>query len=168
MSTRSLGTDGFGTWDIRGDPCTDAVESALEAGYRHIDTARMYKNESAVGAGIDRSDVDRESIYLATKVWDDSLAYEAVLHSAEESRQDLGVSTLDLLYIHWPRDTYVPEETLPAFDDLIDRGVIRDVGLSNFTPALLDEARDVLEAPIRAHQVEMHPLLPQTELLAYA
>lgn len=168
MSGRSLEPDGFGTWDIRGETCTRAVEAALDAGYRHIDTARMYGNEAAVGAAIERSDVDRADIYLATKVWDDSLGREAVLRSAEASRRDLGVSTIDLLYVHWPRDTYAAEETLPAFDELIDRGVIRDVGLSNFTPTLLDEARDVLEAPIRAHQVEMHPLLPQDDLRDYA
>lgn len=168
MSGRTLEPDGFGTWDIRGETCQRAVETALEAGYRHIDTARMYGNEEAVGAAIERSDVDRSDLYLATKVWDDSLGHEAVLHSAEASRRDLGVSTIDLLYVHWPRDTYAAAETLPAFDELIDRGVIREVGLSNFTPALLDQAREVLEAPIRAHQVEMHPFLPQEELLDYA
>ncbi|MFB6280524.1 MAG: aldo/keto reductase [Haloferacaceae archaeon] len=159
---------GFGTYRLRGEDCVAAVRAALDAGYRHIDTARMYGNESAVGRAIAASDVRREEVFVATKVWHDSLGREALLDSARASRDDLGVDTIDLLYVHWPRDTYDPAATLPALAEARERGLARHLGLSNFTPALLDEARDVLDAPVRAHQVEMHPLLPQAELRAYA
>jgi 2,5-diketo-D-gluconate reductase B len=160
---------GLGTYDNT-DPeqCATIVETALETGYRHLDTAQEYDNEAAVGDGVARADVDREEVFLATKVWDDSLAHDDVLATTEESLERLGVDAVDLLYVHWPRDTYDPEETLSAFDELRDEGTIDHVGLSNFTPALLDEARDHLDAPIFAHQVEMHPLLQQEELQEYA
>lgn len=169
MSTIDDPGMGIGTYqNTDHDTCTESVRLALEAGYRHIDTAAGYNNEAAVGRGIEQADVDRESIFLATKVSTDQLAYDDVIESAEASLEKLGVDTIDLLYVHWPIRSYDPEETLAAFDDLRDRGVIRHVGLSNFTPPQLDEARDLLDAPVFAHQVECHPLLPQDALRAYA
>lgn len=159
---------GFGTYRLRGEDCVEAVRAALDAGYRHLDTARMYGNEAAVGRALAASDVPREDVFVATKVWQDSLGREALLDSARASRDDLGVEAVDLLYVHWPRDAYDPAETLPALDAARERGITRHVGLSNFTPDLLDEARERLDAPVRAHQVEMHPLCPQPELRAYA
>ncbi|MFB6305048.1 MAG: aldo/keto reductase [Haloferacaceae archaeon] len=159
---------GLGTYKLRGQTCVDAVRTAIDAGYRHLDTARMYGNEESVGRGLAESDVPREEVFVATKVWSDSLGREDLLASARASRDALGVDTVDLLYVHWPRGTYDPEETLPALESAREAGLARHVGLSNFTPALLDEAREVLDAPVYAHQVEMHPLLPQTDLVAYA
>ncbi|WP_227354600.1 aldo/keto reductase [Haladaptatus salinisoli] len=156
---------GLGTWkNTDSDRCAETVRTALELGYRHVDTAAMYGNESAVGDGIARADVPREDVVVATKVWHDSLGYDDVIESAENSRSRLGVDAIDVLYVHWPCFSYDPEETLPAFDHLREEGAIRHVGVSNFTPDLLDEARAVLDAPIVANQVEMHPLLPQAEL----
>ncbi len=103
-------------------------------------------------------------LVVATKVWHDSLGYDDVIESAENSRSRLGIDTIDVLYVHWPCFSYDPEETLPAFDHLRDEGVIQHVGLSNFTPEHLDEAREILDAPIVVNQVEMHPLLQQAEL----
>lgn len=145
-----------------------AVEYALSVGYRHIDTAQVYGTEEAVGAGIRRSEVPREDVFLVTKVHQSNLAYEDVLETTEESLDRLGVDYVDLLYVHWPVDAYEPTETLAAFDELREAGKTRHVGVSNFTPELLDEARAILESPIVAHQVEMHPLLQQDELLEYA
>jgi diketogulonate reductase-like aldo/keto reductase len=159
---------GLGTYDMDGETCARAVEVALDAGYRHLDTARMYGNEAAVGRGLARSGVDREDVFVATKVWHDSLAPDDLLASARASRDDLGLGALDLLYVHWPRGSYDPERTLPALASARERGLTRHVGLSNFTPALLDEAREILTSPIAAHQVEMHPLLPQADLRADA
>ncbi len=160
---------GLGTYDNT-DPeqCVDTVVAALEMGYRHIDTAEEYDNQSAVGDGFEQADVDREDVFLATKVWDDSLAYDDVFSSTDESLDKLGVDSLDLLYVHWPRNTYSAEDTLPAFDELRDDGTIDQIGVSNFTPEQLDEARDTLDAPIFAHQVEMHPLLQQEKVHEYA
>lgn len=160
---------GLGTYDNT-DPeqCADTVATALEMGYRHIDTAEDYDNQASVGDGIEQADVDREEVFLATKVWDDNLAYDEVLTSTDESLTKLGVDGLDLLYVHWPRNTYDAADTLPAFDELRENGMIDHIGLSNFTPNQLDEARETLDAPIFAHQVEMHPLLQQEDLQEYA
>ncbi|MEF8886403.1 MAG: aldo/keto reductase [Haloarculaceae archaeon] len=159
-----LGTSG----NTDPETCRETVADALEMGYRHIDTAQMYDNEAAVGEGIAAADVDRETVVLATKVHPSNLAYEDAMRTARESLDRLGVDAVDLLYVHWPMRAYDPEETLRAMDDLREAGVTRHVGLSNFTPPLLDEARDILDAPVAAHQVECHPLLPQDDLRAYA
>jgi diketogulonate reductase-like aldo/keto reductase len=107
-------------------------------------------------------------VFVATKVWVDSLAYDDVIETTERSLERLGVEYLDLLYVHWPARTYDPEDTLPAFDALYDRGAIRHVGVSNFEPRHVETAVDVLDAPVFANQVETHPFLPQTELRAHA
>jgi 2,5-diketo-D-gluconate reductase B len=150
------------------DQCVESVRTALEMGYRHVDTAAMYRNERGVGGGIAAADVAREEIFLATKVWKSDLSHDSVLDSARRSLDRLGTDYLDLLYVHWPAGEYDPEATLPAFDRLYDGDAIRHVGLSNFEPAHLDRAREILDATIFANQVEMHPLLPQSELRAYA
>jgi 2,5-diketo-D-gluconate reductase B len=156
---------GLGTWQ-NDDPatCADTVETALEAGYRHIDTAQAYGNEEHVGRGIAAADVPREEVFLATKVWISELSYEDVLASTEESLDKLGVDYVDLLYVHWPSGEYDPAETLRAFDELSDAGKIANVGVSNFLPEQVDEAIELTEAPIFANQVEMHPLFQQERL----
>ncbi len=160
---------GLGTWS-NDDPgqCATSVRTALELGYRHIDTAQGYGNEEAVGQGIERADVPREEVLVATKVSTGNLSPEDVIESTERSREKLGVDTIDLLYVHWPLRTYEAAETLPAFNELCDDGIIDHVGLSNFEPDQLDEATEHLSVPILAHQVEMHPQCPQGELLNYA
>jgi 2,5-diketo-D-gluconate reductase B len=160
---------GLGTYDNT-DPvgCAESVETALECGYRHVDTAEGYENESAVGEGIDAADVDREDVVVATKVSPENLAYDAAIEHARASRERLRLETIDLLYVHWPIRAYDPEATLSAFEDLRESGVTRRIGLSNFTPGLLEEAMDVLGGPPFAHQVECHPLLQQDDLRAHA
>ncbi len=159
-----LGTSG----NTDPETCRETVADALEMGYRHIDTAQMYDNEEAVGDGLAAADVAREEVVLATKIHPSNLASEDAMRTAEESLDRLGVETVDLLYVHWPMRAYDPGGSLRAMDDLREAGVTRHVGLSNFTPELLDEACDLLEAPVAVHQVECHPLLPQEELRAYA
>ncbi|WP_423745431.1 aldo/keto reductase (plasmid) [Haladaptatus sp. SPP-AMP-3] len=156
---------GLGTMGID-DP--ERIAAAIEMGYRHLDTAQIYDNEEAVGEAIDRADVPRSELFVATKVWADSLAPDDVLETTAESLDELGLDTVDLLYVHRPIEDYNPEETLPAFDELRDDGRIRHVGVSNFSPEEIAVAREVLDAPIFAHQVEMHPLYDQSELLADA
>ncbi len=160
---------GLGTYqNTDPDVCAASVETALNLGYRHVDTAEMYENEAAVGEGIAAADVDREDVFVATKLHSSNLAYDDVLERVRACRDRLGVDVVDLLYVHWPLRTYDGEETLAAFDRLYDEGLIRHVGLSNFTPELLEEALEYLDAPLFAHQVECHPLLQQEELRAYA
>ena len=160
---------GLGTYS-EGDreQWTERVQTALDVGYRHVDTAQGYGNEAYLGDGIARSAVDRDEVFLATKVAPDNLAYDDVLATVEDSLERLRTDYLDLLYVHWPAEAYDPEATLSAFDELHERGTIRHVGVSNFEPDQLDRAREVLDAPITAHQVECHPFLQQDELRAYA
>ncbi len=156
---------GLGTWsNTDPDQCATSVRTALELGYRHIDTAQAYHNEEAVGRGIRESSIDREEIVVATKVSPGNLAYDDVIASTAESCERLGLATIDLLYVHWPHTAYDPADTMSAFDDLRDDGIIRHVGASNFEPDQLAEARAHLEAPIVANQIEMHPLCPQDAL----
>ena len=160
---------GLGTWqNDDAETCADSVQTALEMGYRHIDTAQAYGNEDAVGDGIAAADVDREDIFLATKVWNSNLAGEDVLATTEQSLDDLGVDAVDLLYVHWPAGEYDAEETLAAFDELYEQGKIHNVGVSNFEPRHVEEAMEVLDAPLFANQVEIHPFLQQEELRAHA
>jgi len=171
MTMEQLPPIGVGTWENT-DPeqCTETVANALEMGYRHVDTARFYGNEEHVGEGIARADVPREDVFLASKVHPEAegAAYDEIYEGFEQSVSLLGVDTLDLLYIHWPVGNYEAEETLAAFDDLVDDGLVRNVGVSNFSPELVEEAMDVLDAPLFANQVERHPMLRQDELLAHA
>ncbi|WP_415382569.1 aldo/keto reductase [Halosimplex sp. TS25] len=161
-------TFGLGTWQNENpNECAESVRTALEMGYRHVDTAQAYDNESAVGDGIAAADVPREDIFLATKVWIDHLDRDGVIESTEESLEKLGVDSLDLLYVHWPSRTYDAAETLPALEELKRRGLIDRIGVSNFEPHHLDEAREILDEPLFANQVEMHPLLQQEELREY-
>ena len=156
---------GLGTWENT-DPeeCSTAVETALEMGYRHIDTAQIYGNEAEVGAGIAAADVDRDDIFLATKVWIDELSHDDVIESTEESLDKLGVDYVDLLYVHWPARKYDAEETLAAFDTLVDKGLTNRIGISNFEPEQVREAVERSESGIFANQIELHPLLQQDEL----
>jgi len=171
MTATTLPPIGLGTWQ-NDDPeeCAASVREALELGYRHVDTARFYENEAAVGDGIAAADVPRDSVFLASKLHPmaEGLAYDEVYDGIEESLSLLGVDALDLVYVHWPVGNYEAEETLAAFDDLVDDGLADHVGVSNFDTALLDEALSVLEEPLLANQVERHPMLPRDDLIAHA
>lgn len=153
---------GLGTMGID-DP--GVVTTAVDLGYRHLDTASIYENEGIVGAGIAASDVPREDLFVATKLWIDDLSAERVRPATEAALDRLGLDAVDLLYVHRPRGDYDPATTLPALDALRDDGLIRHVGLSNFEPDQLATALDVLDAPLFAHQVEFHPLFPQSALV---
>ncbi|MFA1611816.1 aldo/keto reductase [Halobellus rubicundus] len=172
LGTSDLGIT-LGDGDDDPEECVTAVETALDLGYRHVDTAQMYGNEHLVGKAIERSDVGRDEVVLATKVHPQNLAYDDVIETTKESLDRLRTDYVDLLYVHWPIDAYDPDETLPAFDRLREEGYIDHVGVSNFTVETLEVARGVLDAPIAANQIQLHPMLPPTEgeraeLLPYA
>ncbi|WP_410766608.1 aldo/keto reductase [Haloferax sp. DFSO60] len=164
----SLPNPGLGTMGLDTPEKATAVTTALELGYRHIDTAQIYENEQVVGDALAKADVPRDDISLATKVWADSLAYDDVLRTTRESLDRLGTDYADLLYVHRPIETYDPPETLRAFDELVDSSLVENVGVSNFTVEELDEAVDLLSAPLAAHQTEYHPLFQRPELLEHA
>jgi 2,5-diketo-D-gluconate reductase B len=157
---------GLGTWQ-NDDPtqCANSVATALDVGYRHIDTAQIYENEAAVGDGIARATVGREEVFLATKVWIDNLAEDDVIDSTTESLEKLGTDYIDLLYVHWPARTYDPVATLSAFEQLVEDGRVERIGVSNFQLDQVAEANDILDGAVFANQIELHPLLPQRDLV---
>jgi len=159
---------GLGTGGLRDESrCEDIVSEALSLGYRHIDTARHYQNERAIGRAIQQSKITEEELFIATKVHSQNLGQKNIRQSVKKSLDALGVEQLDLVYIHWPSHPYEPEETLGTLSDLVSRGDIGGIGLSNFTPGGVQEARRVTDTPIDAVQVEMHPFLQQRQLKQY-
>lgn len=154
---------GFGTWELVGDDTVPGVTAALELGYRHIDTAQVYENESAVGEAIASSRLDRDEIFLTTKIWRDQMTPDRIRRSAEDSLTRLGTDHVDLLLIHWPGDPEGVPANVEALAGLVDAGLTRHVGVSNFTPELLGRALEV--APLFALQVEHHAYLAQPSLL---
>ena len=159
---------GLGTWrNTFPGRCEQSIANAIDMGYEHIDTAEAYGNEEYVGKGVKLSNVKREDILIATKIHPDNLAYDDVMVSVEQCLERFGFDYVDLLYIHWPAKSYDPESTFAAFNDLRNDGDIREIGVSNFTPELLKEARNVSDAPIVANQVELHPLWQQLKLREY-
>jgi len=154
---------GFGTWQITGRDATDGVQDALEIGYRHIDTARAYENESEVGAGIAASGVDRSQIWLTTKVFSSEFEPAQLKAAAEESLRRLRTDYVDLLLLHWPSPDVPLERTLQAMGELQQEGKIRHAGVSNFPAGMLERALSIL--PLLSDQVEYHPFLAQDALL---
>ncbi|MCX5515258.1 aldo/keto reductase [Kaistia algarum] len=157
---------GLGTWMLTGEACTDAVEAAIGIGYRHIDTAIGYGNEREVGEGIRRAGLDRDKLFLTTKIPPEQLASDDMLRAAEGSLERLGVDQVDLLLIHWPSRTLSASETIRSLNAVKARGLTRHIGVSNYTIALLDEAWSATDAPIVVNQCEHHPYLDQARLRA--
>lgn len=165
--------EGYGTETLRIDVLdhgayADTIAAAVDAGYRSLDTSPHAGTEAVVAEGVRRSGVDPAELIVATKVRPRDLGADDVARSADESRERLGVETIDLLYVHAPAGAYDPARTMAAFDALVADGVVRRVGVCHFAPAQLAEAVERLETPLFAHQVERHPLLHQRDLLALA
>jgi diketogulonate reductase-like aldo/keto reductase len=158
---------GFGTARMTGEECRNAVADALELGYRHLDTAQMYDNEDAVGAGVRESDVPRDEVFLVTKLHPSNLAPSDVRSSFDASRDRLDTDYVDLLLIHAPRGTVPISETIDAMNGLQDEGTVRHVGVSNFSVSQLREARDASATPVVTNQVEYHLGANRDELLGF-
>jgi diketogulonate reductase-like aldo/keto reductase len=157
---------GLGTWTLRGAECTDLVQAAIDIGYRHIDTAAMYENEAEVGRGIARAGLPRNELFVTTKVWWTELSASALRHSAERSLDLLGLDHVDLLLIHWPSKTVPLAETIAALNAARSDGLTRNIGVSNFTTTLLSQAIALSDHPLAVNQIEHHPKLDQTKVLA--
>lgn len=158
---------GFGTWELTGRTAARMTEAALEAGYRHVDTAQIYGNEAEVGRGLDRSSVPREDVFLTTKIWPDSYRPDAFRDAVDERLELLGVDRVDLLLLHWPKfEGTTLERTLALLHEARDAGKTRHVGVSNFTTGLLDRAWATGDGPLVTNQVEYHPFLDQGAVLA--
>lgn len=158
---------GFGTWQLEPEDARRMVAEALRIGYRHIDTARIYQNEEAVGQGIRDSGVDRDDIFLTTKIWVEDFADGDLQRAAQGSVDRLGF-TPDLLLLHWPKPQPSFEETLGALNDARAKGLTRDIGLSNFPSKEFRRAQALSEARLLTNQVEYHPYLKLTPLLETA
>ena len=158
---------GLGVFQVAdGDEVRNAVRWAIEEGYRSIDTAAGYRNETGVGQAIRESGVPREELFITTKLANPDQGYESTLRAFEESRRKLGVDYVDLYLIHWPgRDKY--KETWRAFEKLYNEGYIRAIGVSNFQIHHLESLKETSGIIPAVNQVEFHPLLTQKELLAY-
>lgn len=156
---------GMGTWQLKGKECEEAVKTALEKGYRHIDTAQAYKNEGRVGQAISDSDVPRDDIWLTTKVWKSNFNHDSVIRSVNESLEKLQTHYVDLLLIHWPSDEIPFEETIKAMENLVENGQVRNIGISNFTTDQMEKAKEVTDEDIFTNQVEYHPFLDQNAIL---
>lgn len=161
---------GLGTWQNTGTQCSDVVRTALETGYRHIDTAELYENERAVGVGIADAAIDRDDVFLATKVLhprnvDGELTRTAIRAAIRGCLGRLGVASIDLMYVHWPGD-YDLELVHTTLAEARDEGLLGAVGVSNYGPEHVDTAVDI-DPEIVANQIELHPLLPLPDLRSH-
>lgn len=156
---------GLGTWDIRGDVCRRIVEQAIRLGYRHIDTAQAYENEREVGEGVRNSGVPRQQLFVTTKVWYTHLSPADLLRSARESLVKLKLDYVDLLLIHWPNESIPLDQTISALCKAKRDGMAKNIGISNFTASLIDQAVRYSTEPIATNQVEMHVYLDQSKVI---
>ena len=156
---------GFGTYKLNNQETTKVVSTALQCGYRHIDTASYYNNEEAIGTAIKTSGIPREDLFLTSKVWNSQQGYENTLKAFNESIKKLGTDYLDLYLIHWP--TPMQKETWRAMEKLHKEGYIRSLGVSNFTVKYLQDILQSAEVKPVLNQVEFHPYLVQKDLINY-
>lgn len=156
---------GLGVWQTPPEDTERAVATALEAGYRHVDTAAAYQNEREVGQALEKSGVPRDEVFITTKLWNADQGYDTTLTAFDKSMKRLGLDYLDLYLIHWPmpaKGAFV--ETFKAFAHLREQGRIRSIGVSNFEPQHLRELVDATGIVPTVNQIELHPLLQQEEL----
>jgi diketogulonate reductase-like aldo/keto reductase len=157
---------GFGTMTLKDALCVELVEAALHLGYRHLDTAQMYGNEREVGEGMRRSGVKREDIFLTTKVWFTRLAAGDFERSVDESLERLGLPWVDLLMIHWPNAQVPLAQSVDTLCKVKRAGLAKHIGVANFNIAMLDEAIRLCPEPLVTLQVECHPYLDQSKVIA--
>jgi diketogulonate reductase-like aldo/keto reductase len=155
---------GLGTWALRGSECARLTEQAIRIGYRHIDTAQMYDNEREVGDGVRASGL-RSEVMVTTKVQPTLLAPHDLERSVKDSLARLRLDAIDLLLIHWPNPRVPLAETLGAMAKMKREGYTRQIGVSNFTVALVNEANKVSPEPVVCNQVECHPFLNQDKVI---
>ncbi|MFC6723684.1 aldo/keto reductase [Halobium palmae] len=156
---------GVGTWNIGGDTVRNSVRAGLDAGTMHVDTAEGYHNEAEIGDVLE--DYRREDVFLTSKVLPKHLDYESVIASCEASLERLGTDYLDLYLVHWPNPAISLRETLDAMATLHDRGLVRNVGVSNFSAYQLSCAHHVSDAPIAVNQIEFNPYFQRPDLVEY-
>jgi 2,5-diketo-D-gluconate reductase B len=157
---------GLGTMTLKEDVCIDIVQEALRRGYRHLDTAQMYGNEREVGEGLRASGVARGEVFVTTKVWWNRFAAGDLERSVEESLEKLKLSAVDLLLLHWPNPQIPLADTIGALCKVKRGGLTRHIGVANFTIPLLDEAVRLSSEPLVTNQIEVHPFIDQSRVIA--
>jgi len=157
---------GLGTWELRGRACARVVEQALRLGYRHIDTAEMYDNERDVGEGLRASGVKRSEVFVTTKIWPNHFTPRDLERAARDCLARLRLGEVDLLLLHWPNPNVPLAETIGALCKAKRDGLARHIGVSNFTVALVEQALAAATEPLVCNQVECHPFLDQSKVLA--
>lgn len=158
---------GLGTWQMTGQECADIVETALNIGYRHLDTAQKYDNEAMVGEGIAAADVDRSDVFLTTKVTMKNVLNGRIVSSVHESLDRLDVEYVDLLLIHAPHPRMSIGEVLDTMAGLQADGLVRHLGVSNFNRSLLSMALEATDGPLVTDQVQFHPFWEQSSLVQF-
>ena len=156
---------GLGTYDLTDDETAASVRAALDTGYAHVDTAEGYRNERVIGEIL--AERGRDNVFVTSKVLAKNLNYESVIDSCEASLDRLGTDYLDLYLVHWPNPAISLRETLRAMAELRDRGLVRDVGVSNFSAYQLSCAHHVSDVPIAVNQIEFHPWFQRPDLVDY-
>ncbi|MEU2787972.1 aldo/keto reductase [Streptomyces sp. NPDC007100] len=159
---------GYGVWQVPDDEAATAVGTALEAGYRSIDTAAIYGNEEGTGKALAASGIAREELFVTTKLWNDAQGYDSTLRAFDESLDKLGLEYVDLYLIHWPmpaKDTFV--DTYRAFEKIYEEGRAKAIGVSNFQPAHLERLLGETSVVPAVDQIELHPQLQQSEARAF-
>lgn len=159
---------GFGTFRMPEEDVHRVLPQALKLGFRHVDTAQVYKNEAAVGEAMSRSGIARGDIFLTTKVWVDQYKHDDFIRSVDESLTKLKTDYVDLLLLHWPKSDVPLAERIGALNELHKAGKVRNIGISNFSVALMDESVQLSDAPIANNQIEYHPYLNQTKVIEAA
>lgn len=158
----------FGTFPLRGDEARQAIQTAAEVGYRAFDTAQMYGNEAEVGEALKATGIARDELCITTKVHPDNFGEDRFIAAVERSLKDLGVDDVDVLLLHWPTIGGDIAPSLECLQQAHEKGLAKNVGVSNYTIAMMREAASIIDAPIVTNQVEFHPLLNQDVLLAGA
>lgn len=159
---------GFGTFRMPDADVNRILPEALKLGFRHVDTAQIYKNEQAVGDVLKSSGIARQDIFLTTKVWVDRVGHKEFITSVDESLTKLKTDYVDLLLLHWPQSEMPLADRIGALNELRKAGKVKNIGVSNFSTALMAEAVNLSDAPIVNNQVEYHPYLDQTKVLTEA
>lgn len=156
----------FGTYPLRGEVLTSAIAAAADIGYRAFDTAQMYGNEADTGAALASTGIARDDLCITTKVHPDNFTEAAFLPCVEKSLKDMKISRVDILLLHWPPIGGNIAPSLQLLKGALDRGLTRNIGVSNYTVQMMRDARVIVDAPLVTNQVEFHPLLNQDKLLA--
>lgn len=166
-SNDSMPLLGLGTWKLKDKKCIDSVKAAINMGYNHIDTADLYDNHQAVGKGIKASKKNREELFITSKIKPKNLEYKTIKEDTKRFLEELDIEYLDLLLIHWPNKEIPLENSLKALKEVKAKGLVENIGVSNFTINHLKDALELYPDLITVNQVEFHPTLYQKDLLEF-